>query len=109
MNPRNAINFVRSPIGAFIAFCLLVVVALLVANGFRRPTQQKSASIVPSAAAAETEAGSARRRDPEKGGEETRAAAHQPFCRHAIHRAETVEQILRAFWPADSLRVGHHD
>lgn len=54
MNPRNAINFVRSPIGAFIAFCVLVVVALLVANGFRRPTQQKSASIVPSAAAAET-------------------------------------------------------
>lgn len=54
MNPRNAINFVRSPIGAFIAFCLLVVVALLVANGFRRPAQQKSASIAPSAAAAET-------------------------------------------------------
>lgn len=54
MNPRNAINFVRSPIGAFIAFCLLVVVALLVANGFRRPTEQKSAGVVPSATAAET-------------------------------------------------------
>ncbi|HVX91056.1 MAG TPA: TrbI/VirB10 family protein [Candidatus Paceibacterota bacterium] len=54
MNPRNAINFVRSPIGAFIAFCLLVVVALTVANGFKRPTQQNSASIVTPAAGAET-------------------------------------------------------
>lgn len=54
MNPRNAINFVRSPIGAFIAFCLLMVVALMVANGIRRPTQQKSASIVTPAAGAET-------------------------------------------------------
>lgn len=54
MNPRNAINFVRSPIGAFVAFCLLVVIALLVANGFKSPAPQKSASIVPSATAAET-------------------------------------------------------
>ena len=53
MSPRNAINFVRSPIGAFIAFCALAFVALTVANGFKRPARQKPASIVTPAAGAE--------------------------------------------------------
>lgn len=54
MNPRNTINFVRSPLGAFIAFCVLVFAALVVANGFRKPTPpQKSAGIVTPAAGAE--------------------------------------------------------
>jgi hypothetical protein len=54
MSPRNAINFVRSPIGAFIGFYVLVFVALAVANAFKQPSQQKSASIVTPAAGAET-------------------------------------------------------
>jgi anti-sigma-K factor RskA len=54
MNPRNAINFFRSPVGAFVAFCALVFVALTVANGFKRPNKQTPASIVPSAAGAES-------------------------------------------------------
>lgn len=53
MNPRNAINFFRSPVGAFAGFCALVFVALAVANGFKRPTQQKPVSLVTPAAGAE--------------------------------------------------------
>lgn len=53
MNPRNAITFIRSPIGAFVGFCALVFVALTVANGFKHPNKEHSSSIVPSAAGAE--------------------------------------------------------
>lgn len=54
MTPRSAINFVRSPIGAFVGFCVLVFVALAVANGLKRPTQQKTVGFVTPAAGAET-------------------------------------------------------
>ena len=54
MNPRNAINFFRSPVGAFVGFCALVFVALTVANGFKHPNKEHSSPIVPSAAGAET-------------------------------------------------------
>lgn len=53
MNPRNAINFFRSPVGAFAAFCALVFVGLVVANGFKRPSQGRPASLVESAVGAE--------------------------------------------------------
>ena len=54
MNPRTAINFFRSPVGAFAGFCALVFVALTVANGFKHPNKEHSSLIVPSAAGAET-------------------------------------------------------
>jgi hypothetical protein len=53
MNPRNAITFFRSPIGAFVGFCALVFVALTVANGVKHPKNERSSSIVPSALGAE--------------------------------------------------------
>jgi hypothetical protein len=42
MNPRNAIDFFRRPIGAFVGFCVLVVAALALAHGFQKP--QKTAN-----------------------------------------------------------------
>ena len=54
MNPRNAINFFRSPVGAFVGFCCLVFVALTVANGFKKPTKEKPMQLVPSASAQNT-------------------------------------------------------
>ena len=51
MNPRNAINFFRSPVGAFAGFCALVAIALIVAHHFQKPNQEKSSPLVNSAAA----------------------------------------------------------
>ena len=53
MNPRNAINFFRSPVGAFVGFCVLVVAALAVANGFKKHNGEKPLQLVPSAAGAQ--------------------------------------------------------
>ena len=53
MNPRNAINFFRSPVGAFVGFCVLVFAALTVANGFKKPGKDKPMQLVPSAAGAQ--------------------------------------------------------
>lgn len=41
MNPRNFINFFRSPVGAFSGFCVLVAIALIVAHHFQKPNQEK--------------------------------------------------------------------
>jgi len=51
MNPRNAINFFRTPTGAFAGFCILMVIALVVAHHFQKPNQ-KSLSLVSTASAA---------------------------------------------------------
>jgi hypothetical protein len=55
MNPREAINFAKSPTGAFLAFCLLIAVAFFLFRGFRHPIQSpsKPVSLVAQAAAAE--------------------------------------------------------
>jgi hypothetical protein len=53
MTPRSAINFFRSPIGAFSGFCALVLVGLIVANGFKHPGPQRTASLVTPAVGAE--------------------------------------------------------
>lgn len=53
MNPRSAINFFRSPVGAFAGFCALVVIALIVAHHFHKPKQGQSLQLVSSAAAAQ--------------------------------------------------------
>lgn len=37
MNARDAINFVKSPTGKFAAFCLAVVIALILVAGFKKP------------------------------------------------------------------------
>jgi hypothetical protein len=39
MNPRNAINFFRSPIGAFSGFCVLVAIGLIAAHHFQKRSQ----------------------------------------------------------------------
>jgi hypothetical protein len=52
MNPRNAINFFRSPVGAFTGFCALVAIALIVAHHFHKPDQGTPSSLVTSAPAA---------------------------------------------------------
>ena len=54
MNPRNAINFFRSPVGAFAGFCTLVAIALIVAHHFRKPNQGAPLQLVSSAAGAQT-------------------------------------------------------
>jgi hypothetical protein len=54
MNPNPTINFFRSPVGAFVGFCILVVAALIVANHFKKPTGEKSVQLISSAAAAES-------------------------------------------------------
>ena len=36
MTPRSAIQFLRSPLGAFLSFLLLVVIAFVIASGFRK-------------------------------------------------------------------------
>src|SRR5688500_18608881 len=54
MNPRDAITFVKSPTGAFLAFCFLLVVAFFVFRGFKSD-QPKSKSSISSAKAAATE------------------------------------------------------
>ena len=53
MNPRNAINFFRSPAGAFAGFCALVVIALIMAHHFKKPNQGKSLQLINSASAAQ--------------------------------------------------------
>lgn len=53
MNPRNAINFFRSPVGAFAGFCALIVIALIVAHHFHKPSQGRTSSLVSSASAAQ--------------------------------------------------------
>jgi hypothetical protein len=50
MNPRSLIIFFRTPIGAFAAFCALVITALVVAHHFQKP---KPAALVNSASAAQ--------------------------------------------------------
>jgi len=52
MNARETINFIKSPTGAFLGFCLLLVVAFLFVKGFQ-PAQSKLAtlSLVPKASA----------------------------------------------------------
>ncbi|MGH7940186.1 MAG: hypothetical protein ACREFR_03840, partial [Limisphaerales bacterium] len=37
MNPRRAIEFFRTPVGAFAGFCILLAVALIVTHHFRNP------------------------------------------------------------------------
>jgi hypothetical protein len=53
MNAREAINFVKSPVGAFLGFCLLLLVAFILVKGFQ-PARSKleSLSLIPKAAAA---------------------------------------------------------
>lgn len=51
MNPRNFINFFRTPTGAFAGFCALMAIALLVAHHFQKPNQ-KSVSLISTANAA---------------------------------------------------------
>jgi hypothetical protein len=53
MNPRNTINFFRSPVGAFAAFCLLVFVGLTVANGFKRSGNENPMQLVTEVAGAD--------------------------------------------------------
>jgi hypothetical protein len=53
VTPRDTINFFRSPVGAFAAFCVLVFVGLTVANGFKKPAKGKPAPLVASLAGAE--------------------------------------------------------
>jgi hypothetical protein len=55
MNPRNAINFFRSPVGAFAGFCGLVAVGLTVANGFKKTGTENPMPLVTSAAGAQSE------------------------------------------------------
>lgn len=43
MNPRNVINFVKSPSGAFLAFCLVGIVALVLVFGFKAPAKVEAA------------------------------------------------------------------
>lgn len=52
MNPRSAINFFRSPVGAFAGFCALVAIALIVAHHFHKPDQGRPLQLVSSASAA---------------------------------------------------------
>jgi hypothetical protein len=53
MNAREAINFAKSPTGAFLGFCLLLLIAFLFVKGFQ-PAKSKlsSLSLVPKASAA---------------------------------------------------------
>ncbi len=53
MNAREAINFVKSPVGAFLGFCLLLVVGFVLVKGFQ-PAKTKLAalSLIPKATAA---------------------------------------------------------
>jgi hypothetical protein len=53
MNPRDAVNFVRSPTGAFAGFCALVVIAIFVAKGFQKPGPPKATPLVSTASAQE--------------------------------------------------------
>jgi hypothetical protein len=53
MNPRNTINFFRSPVGAFAAFCLLVFVGLTVANGFKKSGNENPMQLVTEVAGAD--------------------------------------------------------
>lgn len=53
MNPRSAINFFRSPVGAFAGFCALVAIALIIAHHFQKPNQEQPLQLISSAAAAQ--------------------------------------------------------
>jgi Bacterial conjugation TrbI-like protein len=53
MNPRDMLNFLRSPTGAFVAFCALLLTGLFVAHHFKKPGPDKSISLVDSAAGAQ--------------------------------------------------------
>lgn len=52
MNPRTLILFFRTPVGAFTAFCLVVIIALVVAHHFKKPGQARLALPVNSASTA---------------------------------------------------------
>lgn len=56
MNPRDAITFLRSPTGAFIGFCALLLVALIVSHHFKKSdhAQEKTLALVDAAAGAQT-------------------------------------------------------
>ena len=49
MNPRSLINFLRSPTGAFVGFCILMVIALVLAHHFHKPNHGKLPPSVSSA------------------------------------------------------------
>jgi Bacterial conjugation TrbI-like protein len=51
MNPRRLLNFLRTPLGAFAGFCVLVAIALFAAHHFQKPSRVKPASPVNSTAA----------------------------------------------------------
>lgn len=53
MNPRRLISFFRTPVGAFAAFCALVITALVVAHHFQKSNGEKSPSLINSASAAQ--------------------------------------------------------
>jgi hypothetical protein len=52
MNPRDAINFLRTPMGAFTGFCVLLVIALVVAHHFQKTSPAKLSSPLTNSSAA---------------------------------------------------------
>jgi Bacterial conjugation TrbI-like protein len=52
MNPRDAIQFFRTPVGAFAGFCILLALALILAHHFQSPRQHSPLQLVSSASAA---------------------------------------------------------
>ena len=58
MNPRDAINFAKTPTGAFLGFCFFLIVGFFVFRGFHHPpqTSSKRPSLISEAAGAETKA-----------------------------------------------------
>lgn len=63
MNARDAINFVKSPTGTFIAFCLVVVTALVLVVGFKKPQQAQAAPSTPPQNSGQTQVVQTVRRD----------------------------------------------
>jgi len=53
MNPRSAIEFFRTPVGAFAGFCVLLAIGLIVAHHFQKPGQRTPLQLISSASAAE--------------------------------------------------------
>lgn len=53
MNPRDVIQFFRTPVGMFAGFCILLAVGLIVAHHFQRPIQHLPLQLVSSASAAQ--------------------------------------------------------
>src|SRR5688572_29831922 len=54
MNPRNAINFAKSPTGAFLTFCFFMLVGFFVFQGFRSPKGGTGSGLISEASGAET-------------------------------------------------------